>query len=163
MIFAVSHTLPIYLIPPEALQRKLASPVRIPGGQSLTIRDHAYPLDDLYCYVAGWCVGYAFLLKTLGPVRALCILLPLKSAPCVRPHVVLLYLACLPDGCFFFQVLHLLLHILGQGRARASPLCAPQKSSFCVPSGQPNRQVRSYPVFAISRSMSCLAPSLSCI
>ncbi|CAE7198444.1 unnamed protein product [Symbiodinium natans] len=27
---------------------------RLPGGQMVTIRDHFYPLDDVYCFVNGW-------------------------------------------------------------------------------------------------------------
>mmetsp|Transcript_42300 Transcript_42300/g.78760 ORF Transcript_42300/g.78760 Transcript_42300/m.78760 type:complete len:183 (+) Transcript_42300:67-615(+) len=31
-----------------------AKTLQLPGGQTLTIRDHSYPLDDLFCYANGW-------------------------------------------------------------------------------------------------------------
>ncbi|CAE6970847.1 unnamed protein product [Symbiodinium natans] len=35
---------------------KLMGPkrVQLPGGSQITIRDHIYPFDDLYCYAMGW-------------------------------------------------------------------------------------------------------------
>lgn len=28
--------------------------LRLPDGRKFSIRDHFYPLDDVYCYVNGW-------------------------------------------------------------------------------------------------------------
>ncbi|CAE7302054.1 unnamed protein product [Symbiodinium sp. CCMP2592] len=39
-----------YLLDPVSTPKKL----RMPNGREITIRDHQYPLDDLYCLANGW-------------------------------------------------------------------------------------------------------------